>query len=688
MEQSVFIIFLVLSVVVAVTSITEFFVRYFGKKTKDSFFKPFYGLLLGVFIAAVLLFIPVFYLHYDFGDTIAFIRPFLLSVKTAFAIFFVNEDFELIKNSAGQLMPGLNVFFSSYAAVLFVIAPVLTVGTVISFIKRFSDEFRFLISKKKKLYVLSDINKQSLYLAKSIRDRDKEENVKDSVIIFQKNIHKDDEEFTKQVKKLGLIYKSKDVVEILNKYETVEFFVVGEDEDENVSRTIEIVNGYNKNTPKNTEVSVYIFSAQGLTGTIIDSLDKKNLVNDDWVKKINSKTSEELQQIITDNERQNFRGKFHVRRVDPTYLMIIKLLSEQLFDTVFKDKKRRELSFMIIGLGEEGRRIAKTLLWMYQLRGYNTEINIFEKNEEAFKQFEYECPEFNTIWHSYESLYNEKKEVKINHKTVDGESSYLLNFYTGIDVFSNEFEKLIEKEPDSFKKTQVIFVLTGDDDINIKASLKIREIFSDLNNINDEVFSDKADVDNHIKDIPAIYSVVYDENKSKMLQKQNIKNHKGTSYNIHYIDNLSSQYSYDRIKEQQNYEDNAVIEHLQWAYVDLAIQKQTKEEINMDYLKSSAEDYENYEYYRMSSISRVTQREKIVSGIFTEELSHYSDCKKNNDTCDCELCTTIRITEHMRWNAYMRSRGYRHGKYRNDRAKRHPFLVSWNRLPKEERMKD
>ena len=59
-----------------------------------------------------------------------------------------------------------------------------------------------------------------------------------------------------------------------------------------------------------------------------------------------------------------------------------------------------------------------------------------------------------------------------------------------------------------------------------------------------------------------------------------------------------------------------------------------------------------------------------------------------NPVCECEDCMNRRISEHMRWNAYMRIRGYRHGKKRNDRGMVHPELRPFANISYLERFKD
>ena len=65
---------------------------------------------------------------------------------------------------------------------------------------------------------------------------------------------------------------------------------------------------------------------------------------------------------------------------------------------------------------------------------------------------------------------------------------------------------------------------------------------------------------------------------------------------------------------------------------------------------------------------------------------HY-DTIINKSSCRCPLCLS-RITEHMRWNTYMRVKGYRYGKEKDDMAKIHDDLLPWEQLLQKEKQKD
>jgi hypothetical protein len=48
----------------------------------------------------------------------------------------------------------------------------------------------------------------------------------------------------------------------------------------------------------------------------------------------------------------------------------------------------------------------------------------------------------------------------------------------------------------------------------------------------------------------------------------------------------------------------------------------------------------------------------------------------------------LRVLEHRRWNAYMRTEGYVYAETRNNLAKTHPCLVKFDELPLKEQEKD
>ena len=134
-------------------------------------------------------------------------------------------------------------------------------------------------------------------------------------------------------------------------------------------------------------------------------------------------------------------------------------------------------------------------------------------------------------------------------------------------------------------------------------------------------------------------------------------------YQIDFVGSMRSRYTVDTI-EQLALEDLGRQWHLQWSKNNPA--KQAQEE----------QKYNNYEYYRRSSIAGAIHLHA------REELGFVPSA-----TVSEEMLATL---EHKRWNAYMRSEGYvgcNHCKC-DHLAKMHARLVPMEQVPVEDYGKD
>lgn len=107
------------------------------------------------------------------------------------------------------------------------------------------------------------------------------------------------------------------------------------------------------------------------------------------------------------------------------------------------------------------------------------------------------------------------------------------------------------------------------------------------------------------------------------------------------------------------------------------------------YVMDSILSYTNFEYYRNSSIAREIHQE-LLKQYFPAYFDAFDPQHRHRDipVCSCEKCRTQRITEHMRWNAYMSVNGYIYSDKRSDRAKTHNDLTLWQELDAPEKYKD
>ncbi len=654
METKLLIVFGIISFVIGLSFFIWSVYLYKKRKTFKRVLSPIHVYTVGVFLSVLLVFIPLYYIAYDFGDSHSYIRPLLIAVHNSLRIFILDGDFDIIVDSLEGQSIVLHVLYSLYAAFLFVIAPVLTFSNVLSLFKNLKSELRFKWHRYKNHYIMSELNQKSIALARSIFKREK-----DAVIVFTdvfEQNEEDDYELLTQARELNAILLKKDVshLNFVNKKGDVEIFLIGNDESENVSQAVKVTTELNRKNSKHN-VKVFVFSSKPSASYIIDSVKYDNLLNH--------------------ASEHDFGDEcFKLRRIDEKQQLIWNTIPEMhLFETA--DKNDKTISVLIAGFGSYGFEFFKTIVWLCQFEGYRLEINIFDKQNKTYNGdkniiksvIDKSCPEL----------------MKHNRTALQGESVYDIEIFSGVDFETADFKEMVfcdEKDEEKkkianrLKKTNVVFVALGDDDLNIDVAVYFRSLFDRIKGV---VADEKIGWDN---EPVSIYSVVYDEQKSGILQQEEcndeaafiLHNHKKIPYHIHFIGGMSSQFDYLNIYNDE-LEKTAFAHHCCWV--------NTKE----DAVKAK-EQYEKYEYYRLSSMAKELYIREIKSNprLYERTKCLEAECLQ---TCKCENCIRRKKSEHMRWNAYTRVIGYSYGK-RADRAKLHNNLCEWYRLSELDKQKD
>ena len=176
------------------------------------------------------------------------------------------------------------------------------------------------------------------------------------------------------------------------------------------------------------------------------------------------------------------------------------------------------------------------------------------------------------------------------------------------------------------KKFTYVFVAFGTDELNINSSIYLRTLF-------------KQKGEN-----PMIQTVIRSFDRMEILKK--LVDMKNQSYEIDFIDS-------DLINE-------GLQRHLKWG---------------------TESEFWRYEYnYRSSIASALHKRMKKACKMPGIELE--PDKRSEHDKL------RIRIIEHRRWNAYMRSEGFVHNEIRDDMAKQHTDLVTFSELDKKKQELD
>lgn len=672
---------------------------------------------MGVFISTVLMFIPICYTDCSLEDSYGYIRPFLLALHNALRVFILDTDFKIVVDALKCQPAALHVLFSLYAAVLYVLAPVLTFSTVLSAFVNINDIVRYRWHRFRKHYILSELNERSLALARSISDSGEK-----AVIVFTGiPAHAEDD-------KLGLLDQARDLkaiclrrdvtsLNIISKKGDVEIFLIGQDESENVNKAITITRDLNEKNKK-YNVKVFVFCSKPGTAVVVDSI--------------------KYDKLLDHAAKNGYSEKcFKLRRIDEKRQMMWNLVPEMgLFDVAMRHDQC--LSVLICGLGSYGMEFLKTVLWYCQFEGFKLQINIVDKQgkqewdkDRVKKLIDRACPEL----------------LKTNRTDVQGEAYYDIEIIPGIDMETSDFDELLLYSDEDEEKmalsqrlkgTDLAFVSLGDDDMDIEVAIHLRSLFDRVNGLEAKknITWAQEPVD--------IYAVVFDDGKTEILNSKNdsareMRNFKDVPYHIHFVGAMSDQVDRKSLYDSK-LEEAAFKHHISWVeieekiYDELQADEQKRKALGeplkpkeqMSFFEQKTPEnvlaarkcYEQHEYFRLSSIAKeLYERKRQANGVLRSlttclrigdqnscecelcvkqrEMSQLCESvgctkkKKTLQTCDCENCARRKRSEHMRWNAYIRGIGYSYqGSIRADRAKLHNNLRVWKDLSLWDREKD
>ncbi len=523
---------------------------------------------------------------------------------------------------------------------------------------------------------------------------------------------------------------------IKKKIRQIEYFLIDDmDESENISHAIKLTEQYADKRREGIKIFVYATSVG--SAHIIDSLKyrnirlseqiKKRIINDEEFVKdfVPYEDSKQKNNSVADGNKmtedallESIGNEFGIIRIDSIHNLVLNTFSgTDLFRSCADDKV---ISILIIGMGEYGKEIFKTALWYCQAEGYKLEINVVDNGKDR-----------NGMVRDIESVMLQECPEIISKpvRNEDGDCKYDIKFFKNIDCYTSEFSLLFDEKvnpecADRFKRTKLAFVSLGNDDKNIEISIKLRTMFDRLLSVSKKQQEAMAQGEYTGNDMPIIQAVVFDDKKAKNLSENGVGklvNYKKCPYNIKFMGSFEEQFSYDNIKRIQETDKYAIKYHTEWVRLTLKVRESllksdvvelvneilskkkvnSIEEIDWYYpneiyengafkpkeiplwLIEQLEMYLQFEYFRNSSVAKYLHKKALK-----EQITDRSSEHKNTLLCTCATCKQSRITEHSRWNAYMRVNGYKLGKQHASRSLLHNDLVPWEKLDVIEQFKD
>lgn len=394
------------------------------KKLKIGLFN---ALFAGVFLSTLLVFLPL----HNANSVPTFLggcRTFFLSLFNAMQVFTIGCDYEFKAENMMQCPQWLMTIYQTWVSTLFVLAPIMTFGFVLSLFKNISAYCRYLFSYFRDVYVFSALNEKSLTLASDIKS-----NHANAVIVFTDVYDDRDEhvsELLEEAKKIDAICFNKDLLAInFQKHspgKDIFFFTLGNDETENLNQALKLIEAYKARTLTH----IYVFSTKTESELLLTSADK---------------------------------GVVKVRRVNEVQSLINRVLYAD-GDVIFRSAKEdtdgvKDISAIIVGMGRHGTEMVKALSWFCQMDGYRVTIHAFDKDPLAEEKFSALAPEL--------------MSEAYNGVRAEGEAQYSITIHSGIDTASLTFTKAIAQ----ITNATYVMVALGDDDVNINTAVNLRMQF-------------------------------------------------------------------------------------------------------------------------------------------------------------------------------------------------------------------
>jgi hypothetical protein len=608
-------------------AIATLFFRYKRKRI----ITPNRALIFGTWGSGIVMFYPLYLRELEgWGSVADYIKAGVVSIQHAIRLFAFDGEYMDIVDMVNGLEPEIQTMYTLFGAILYLIAPVLTVGLILSFFKNLTAYISYLCSFWKDTHVFSELNEKSLALAKSIDDVYNKKGQgetrrykfwKKALIVFTDVLDGEDEEtleLLEEAKEIGAILFTKDLesIQYRKRYlsvRKVNFYLISDDEEEKIRHAESIMRDYDFSD----KIELRLFS---------DDIRSELLLAAKNVQRIKVIRINDIQSLVYHNLDANGMRLFERSR-----------------ETAASEKT---ISAVIVGLGKYGMEMLKALTWFCQMPGYRIKIHAFDADEHAKETVTQMCPEL--------------MSDALNGQNIPGEACYDITVHGGMDTNSPAFYEELARITDA----TYVFVCLGNDEVNLETAIKIRTLCERIQYVGD-----------HHK--PDIETVIYDSNIRNTMgvkwtataddvNPQGVVNFKKQSYDIHMIGDLEHFYCVETLIDSALVEEGKQV-HLRWG---------------------DEGDFWKFEYnYRSSIAKAIHERLRVKMKLDIPGVS-----KEWNNRTDEEKLAIGQI-EHVRWNAYMRTEGYQYSgsqnkASRNDLGKVHHNLVSVTELSDDDLRKD
>lgn len=489
------------------------------KKTHKGL-KSLYLIFIGVALAAVAILFPVYLSTLD--ESVGALKALALSIHNMIRLFVVDDDFSLVREQIATLGGVFGKCYWFLSVALYLAAPILTFGVVLSFFRNLISERRYLFRYFSPAYAFSELNEKSLALATDLKKQQPK-----AVLVFAGAFEEDEDrqELYDKAERLGAICFPKSLVDIglqmHSKKAPITFFVMAENDDaQNIDQALTLIDRYRERDL----VRMYVFSSSTSGEVLFENIDC---------------------------------GKIRLQRIEEGQKLVSALLYTRgsvIFDHAVPDPVSGEkvITALVIGLGRNGTEMLSSLVWFGQMTGYRLVLHAFDADPDAEAHFASLCPEL------MDKRYNGKQGT-------DQDACYSITVHSGMDVTSSAFTKALAE----ISGISYVFVSLGNDETNLTVARNIRMLTTrkgDDPAIQAVVLRPVFDLYRYWKK--------KDPKEEKEAQEQKcdwagqyLRNLKGQPYGIEFVGSRSELYS-ARVMLNSDLERAALSRHLKWGQED------------------------------------------------------------------------------------------------------------------------
>ena len=196
-------------------------------------------LLVCFFTCGILLHLPMYAAAYA-GEHLSWLKALLGAVHHTLRMFELDGELDPIHEFAMSRPAVWSDLYFGAAIVVYLVSPLLTFGVVLSFFKNLSALWRYAFRRCTELYVFSELNEDSLYLAGSIKAAHPK-----GLVVFTDVYENESEEFGEQMAaahRLGAACFKADIALLRlrrsDRSRPVYFFLLGRDKAENIHQAV------------------------------------------------------------------------------------------------------------------------------------------------------------------------------------------------------------------------------------------------------------------------------------------------------------------------------------------------------------------------------------------------------------------------------------------------------------------